>query len=92
MSGTVVVTEPLIKEVLKAVETIRTPRNQYITRTRIEDEIEETPRNYPILSQATRTFRRQVITKVMKRRYEFWAPERRNTFVWDVTRPAGVAA
>jgi len=33
-----------------------------------------------------------VITKVMKRRYEFWSPERRNSFVWNITVPVEAAA
>lgn len=94
MSGTVIVTEPLIKEVLTAVESIRTPRNQYVSRTKIEKEIAEFPAKYPILSQASQTFRRQVITKVMKRKYRFWGseePKNRYSFVWNLLAPVEAA-
>ncbi len=92
MNGPVAITSPLIQEVLAAVEAVRTPNNRLVSRSRIEDEIADNPGKYPVLSQTTRTFRRQVITKVMKRRFEFWSPERRNTFVWNITAPMEASA
>jgi len=92
MIGPVAITNPLIQEVLAAVEAVRTPNNRLVSRSRIEDEIEDHPEKYPNLSKGARTFRRQVITKVMKRRYEFWSPERRNSFVWNISAPVEAAA
>ena len=91
-TGLIVVTQPLIDEVLTAVQAVRNPSSIYVSRRAIENEITAYPEKYPLLCDATRTFLRQIITKVMKRRYEFWSPERRNTFVWNITAPMEVSA
>lgn len=95
MIGPVAITNPLIQEVLTAVEAVRTPNNRLVSRSRIEDEIDDNPGKYPHLSKGTRTFRRQVITKVMKRRFPFWSEQtgvNRRSFVWVISPAAGVSA
>lgn len=94
MIGPVAITNPLIQEVLTAVEAVRTPNNRLVSRSRIEDEIDDNPGKYPHLSKGTRTFRRQVITKVMKRRFPFWSEQtgvNRRSFVWVISPAAGVS-
>ena len=88
-------TDIMMAEVHSAVDAVRTPNNQLISRSRIEDEITENPEEYPVLSQTTRTFRRQAITKVMKRRFPFWSEQagvKRRSFVWVISPAAGVPA
>lgn len=94
-AGIVSINDPTMAEVLSAVSAVQTPNNRLISRSRIEDEITEKPEAYPILSQATRSFRRQAITKVMKRRFPFWSEQagvKRRSFVWVISPAAGVSA
>ena len=93
--GIVSITDIMMAEVLNAVDAVKTPTNRLISRSRIEDGVVETPEEYPILSQATKQFRRQAITKVMKRRFPFWSEQagvRRRSFVWVISPAAGVSA
>ena len=92
-TGLIVVTQPLIEEVLAAVQAARSPSSIYVSRRVIEGEITANPEKYPLLGEATRTFLRQVITKVMKRRFSIWGEstaKKRTTAVWDLSRPVGV--
>lgn len=93
-SGSIVsINDLMISEVLTAVNAVQRPNNRLISRSRIEDEITEDPGVYPILSRATKSFRRQAITKVMKRRFPFWSEQagvKRRSFVWVISPPAGV--
>ena len=94
-AGIVSITDIMMAEVLNAVDAVKTPTNRLISRSRIEDEIVENPEEYPILSQATKPFRRQAITKVMKRRFPFWSEQagvKRRSFVWVISPAAGVPA
>jgi hypothetical protein len=94
-TGLIVVTQPLIDEVLTAVQAVRSPSSIYVSRRAIENEITACPEKYPLLSDATRTFLRQIITKVMKRQFSIWGEptgKKRSTAVWDLSRPAGVIA
>jgi hypothetical protein len=91
--GLIVVTEAFISEVLAAVNTVRRPSSVYVTRREVEGEISANPGRYPLLRDASRTFLRQIITKVMKRQFSVWGEstgKKRCKMVWDVTRPAGV--
>lgn len=86
----IVVTPPLIREVLGAVSRIRRPNNVYVSRAGIESELKDHPDQYPLLSPVSQAFRRQVITKVMKQQFSFWGEstaKKRSAFVWDVSCP-----
>ena len=86
------ITDIMMAEVLSAVDAVKTPNNRLVSRSRIEDEIDDNPGKYPHLSKGTRTFRRQVITKVMKRRFPFWSEQtgvNRRSFVWVISPAAG---
>lgn len=92
--GIVAVTLPLKIEVLEAVTAVKRPNCVYVSRGSLEIELEDHPERYPILGAATRPFRRQVISKVMKRQFSIWgdtSSKKHNTFVWDITRPVEVA-
>lgn len=86
------ITDIIMAEVLSAVDAVKTPNARLISRSRIEDEITEKPEDYPTLSQATKSFRRKAITKVMKRRFPFWSEQtgvNRRSFVWVISPAAG---
>ena len=90
MSRLIVVTEPHKEEVLAAVRVSVNPNNIFLSRRVIEDEIAGSPDKYPLLSQSSQSFRRQIITKVMKRHFEFWGGtevKKRSNFVWIVGQP-----
>ena len=95
-AGIVSITDIMMAEVLSAVDAVQTPNNRLISRSRIEDEITEKPEEYPFLSQTSRTFRRQAITKVMKRRFTpFWSDQtgvNRRSFVWVISPAAEAVA
>lgn len=79
-------------EIIAAVLAAAGPNDSLISRQRIEDEIEENPRQYSSLAEKSRKGRRQIITKAMNEIFISWYETRGvkpSSFVWQIRDQAG---
>lgn len=86
-----------IAELQAALLAVKSPVNQYISRTVIDTEITEHPGKYPRVAQMSVRFRKCFITSFMKERFPVWGENtsrKKGYYVWIVldTGVPGVSA
>ena len=77
-----------VTELQAALLAVKTPVNQYVSRTMIDTEITEHPGKYPRVAQMTARFRKCFITSFMKDRFPVWGEctgSKKGYYVWIVS-------
>ena len=77
-----------LAELNKVLLAVRTPTNQFVSRTAIDEEVIRNPGTYPQLSELTDRFRKHLITTYMKQRLPVWGgstSSKKGSYVWIIS-------